>query len=410
MSWLHFWKMRKIKEYIKKVLSLCGVDHYAIMRWKGKDIAYNVNHTHYGKRTLMLYIVNPFFDKKLSESHQNHWQAIEMARIIGKQGFDVDVIDYKDSKIKLKYMYDMVVGLIPRGIDVYSKNLKRDAIRISYLTSMNFEFGYNAEKQRIEGVRNRRGTELQMRRFAGFEKYLPGKYIDKEIEQFDAVWYIGNAYNFHSYDKFNMPTSYFIKNNGYSFSDVENSYLRNSKNFLFFASSGQVHKGLDLLLEIFSENDMRDYRLYVCSNYEKEEDFCKEYYRELFATNNIIPCGFVDIESVKFKSIIKKCAYTILPSCSEGCAGSVLTAMSGGVIPIVSKECGFENDEVINLPDCNKETICQYIRIYSQKDKRWIEENAKKSMEVVKTRYSKADFSTSVRNAITDVLLRKSMI
>ena len=200
-----------------------------------------------------------------------------------------------------------------------------------------------------------------------------------------------------------MPPSYFIKNNGYLFPFAENIKLRNPQNFLFLGSMGQVHKGLDLLLEIFSEDNMRNYRLYVCSGYEKEEDFCKEYNKELFNTPNIIPCSFVDIESDKFKSIVEQCAYTILPSCSEGCAGSVLTAMSGGLIPIVSKECGFEDDEVINLPNCDKETIIQYIQRYSRKDQSWIEENAKKSIGIVKTRYSEDAFSKSVRDAITAI-------
>ena len=34
--------------------------------------------------------------------------------------------------------------------------------------------------------------------------------------------------------------------------------------------------------------------------------------------------------------MISTCAYTILPSCAEKCASSILTVMSGGLIPIVS--------------------------------------------------------------------------
>ena len=44
------------------------------------------------------------------------------------------------------------------------------------------------------------------------------------------------------------------------------------RNFLFFASKSQVQKGLDLLLEIFPRHP--DLHLYVCSEFEKEGDFC----------------------------------------------------------------------------------------------------------------------------------------
>ena len=114
--------------------------------------------------------------------------------------------------------------------------------------------------------------------------------------------------------------------------------------------------------------------------------------------------GFVDIHSEKFKDMISSCAYTILPSCAEGCAGSVLTVMSGGLIPIVSDVCGFDNGEAIILPDCNIETIAAYVKEYSQKCESWILENSRKSVEIVKRNYGKENFLKSVERAVEESL------
>ena len=86
-----------------------------------------------------------------------------------------------------------------------------------------------------------------------------------------------------------MPPSFRIVNSGYAFDWAKENIDRDSKSFVFFASSGQVHKGIDLLLELFSQQ-LKDYTLYVCSGYEQEEDFYQEYHKELYETSNIIRC------------------------------------------------------------------------------------------------------------------------
>lgn len=393
--------MRTIKNVIKKTLFFFHIDLntiVSIMRiFKKKvDVVYDVNSQPNLKcRCLLLYITQPFFSKQVSDRHQNQWQAREMARIIGSKGYIVDVVDFNNEKAQLKYMYDMIVGLIPRGIDIYSNNMNSGCIRIAYLTSMNLMVTSSNEEKRIEDLYKRRGVKLVPRRYAGM--------IQKEIENFDAVWYIGNSYNFHSYDCFKMPPVYYIKNNGYVFDWGNSSQKRDSKSFVFFGSLGQVHKGLDLLLEVFS-TITTDCKLYVCAGYESEADFCRIYHKELYESSNIIPMGFVDINGSEFKKMALSCAYAILPSCAEGCAGSVLSVMSGGIIPIVSNVCGFDDDEAINMPDCSIETIASFVREYSKKDNEWIAENSRKAINIVKTKFSQECFVNSVNLAIEGVL------
>lgn len=330
-----------------------------------------------------------------------------MARIIGSFGYNVDVVYNRDAEIaksnKLnKYKYDMIVGLIPRGIDFWTGHMNEGCIRVAYLTCMNLEVNAANQIKRLKDLEQRRGHKL------------PGRLIadeihTKDIENFNAAWNIGNAYNYHSYDSFKMPPMYYIKNNGYIFDWVNRDIIRDKHSFIFFNSRGMVHKGLDLLLEIFGREGF-PYNLYICSCFNEEKEFCAEYDQELYHRPNIFPIGFIDIHGPEFREVTEKCAYTILPSCAEGQAGSLLTMMSAGVIPIASKECGFDGDEVILLDDCKIETIERYIEEYAHKPDEWIHERSEFGIDLVKRKYTREDYCRSVREAMTATLKEAGLL
>ena len=351
----------------------------------------NVNKTNYDKKCLLIYITHPFV-WKINDTHQNQWQAAEMARIIGTFGYNVDVASCfrEDIFNQINNKYDLIIDIISREKNFWSHCMNEGCKIIMYATGSSHKFSYEQELQRLADLEQRRGVKLQLVRSS-----LEGTQNEREIENANLFWSIGNSYNLKSYDYLHIPPVCYIKNNGYNFDWLNLNITRNKKNFLYFASSGQVHKGLDLLLEIFSKPGF-EYNLYICSSLTREYDFCKEYKRELFEIPNIHTIGFIDINGSEFRELTEKCAYSIMPSCSEGLAGSILTVMSAGVIPIVSKECGFEDDEVINLPDCKIDTIEKFIRNYSAKPDEWIKQESSHVVEIVKTRYSRQNFTDSV--------------
>lgn len=383
--------MNTIKHLIKQILPKCVLRYIYIYIGRGHKID-DVFKTGFSKNCLLDYITNPFI-KGVSYTHQNSWQVIEIAKAISKFGYNVDVCDYNYNKSDFNKKYDLLIDLHPRDNAVYNKFLKPDCIKIAYLTGSNTSFSNVAEQKRINDVYRRRNIKLIPRRQAPL--------ISKRIENYDAIFFIGNEYNLKTYSEFKMPPVYFIKNTGYNFNFGNEK--RKANNFMFLGSAGQVHKGLDLLLEIFAQK-CRDCNLYVCSSFENESDFCEAYKHELYNTSNIHPIGFVDIKSDKFKEIAEKCAYMIMPSCSEGIAGSVLTAMSAGMIPIVSRECGFEDDEVIYLKDCSKECIEDSIKFYVSKDDKWIKNESEKAVKIVKERYSEECFVESIIQAFSNTL------
>jgi glycosyltransferase involved in cell wall biosynthesis len=356
-----------------------------------KELYENVNRTSYSKHCLILYVTTPFRTVLNNYNHQNIRQTLALSRIIGEFGYDVDVVDYDNYRVGLRKKYDLIIDLHPGANDIYKEFTTPDCKKIAYITGSNPTFSNHAEKERIESLAVRKGVRLDPVRHV--------EPINKEaMESCDMVMFMGNEYNLKTFNEFNLKKVFIISNNGYEFLKNNDFSKKNPRNFLFLGGKGQVHKGLDLLLDVFSKN--KDVNLYVCSLYRNEKDFCKLYERELFHSPNIIPVGFVSVGGKKLAAILKSCSYMLLPSCSEGKAGSVLTAMSAGLIPIVTRECGFEDDEVFHLEYVATDHIERMVVRFSSMDPDWIREKSEKTMELVNTRYSPKNYEDSVRTAM----------
>ena len=73
--------------------------------------------------------------------------------------------------------------------------------------------------------------------------------------------------------------------------------------FLWFYGYGAVHKGLDILLDIFSEK--KEYTLNIVGNIDTEKDFINIYAKELYSLPNIKYHGFLSPMSNEYKNVIK---------------------------------------------------------------------------------------------------------
>lgn len=376
--------MSKLKLLEKKFSSITGINNISI----------NVNNTSYDKNCLICYIRSPF-ENGPDSSHQNEVQIIEIAKIFKDLHYNVDVIDYRSKRVFLTRKYDVIFDICVKHTPIYRNNVGVNTKKIVYFTGSESKFANNAEKKRIVDLYVRRGVKLQLRRQAPL--------IDKSVENFDGAILIGNEHNFSTYHDFNFKQSFLVPNTGYDFNFEFDEEKKNSHSFLFFGSAGCVHKGLDLLLEIFSQLG-EPYILHVCGAYEAEKDFFEEYKSELLNTENIISHGFVDINSDVFRTICSECTFTILPSCSEACAGTIATCMSAGLIPICSRICGYEEDEVITLEDCQIDTIKSIITKAANMNLEEIKVKSEKSVRLTKQKYSMDNFRKKMTEAIRKIL------
>lgn len=149
-----------------------------------------------------------------------------------------------------------------------------------------------------------------------------------------------------------------IFNESYQFRDEEvKQWIPESKlRFLWFGSDGFIHKGCDLILDAFRQ--LPDYKIdfYGLSKSEKP-------LFEKLRPTNAKNCGRVDVQSDDFiEKVVSRHCFLLFPSCSEGMSTAVCTCMAHGIIPIVTKESGFEpHPSIIELHgwsvDDLKETI-----------------------------------------------------
>jgi len=102
--------------------------------------------------------------------------------------------------------------------------------------------------------------------------------------------------------------------------------------------------------------------LYICGPIDNEPQFKKIYYKELFQTPNITTYGFVKLNSKKFYELMRRCAFVIFPSCSEGGSPSVLNCIgNGGLIPIVSKYATITTGYEFLIEDLTVDAISKVI-------------------------------------------------
>ena len=332
---------KNIKNRIKKAgLKVCKIidsmNRYC--RWKcgdpaigGEHIVCNINYQDEKKqkRVLISYLDLIKTDSELCEEgavHTNRLELFQIIRYFIEQDYIVDVCanyDVDAVEIIRKHKYDIVFGL---GEVFRRVAAETDAYRILYLTENPYEISYMREKERIDYFYERTGKRIDFQRTGSFFK-------KDDVKLADAIICFGD-------DKFlshlNIPVRRILPSMIYNekFSDFSK---RGKTNFLVLGTDGFVHKGNDLLIEVFNKHPEWD--LYMCGH--SIEDTAREY--GYILNSNIHNCGYIDIRSDDFVELAEKCMFILLPSCSEAASTGVMTGMSHGMIPIIMKDNGMDN-------------------------------------------------------------------
>ena len=348
------------------------------------------------RHALLMYTVGAFRVPSAPAAHQNLAQQRELARALAELGYEVDVVDFDERRRSLlRHDYDLVMDLHPVEHPLYEGRLRPGAKRIAYLTGSDPEFSNAAEAARLADLERRRGVRLLPRRQCE-------PFPRRELESFDAFFYFGNDATLATYAGYRLPPCHRLPNHAYDDVTPTEAARRDPRRFLFLGGTGQVHKGLDLLLEVFAEE--ADLELVVCSPFHGERDFVRAYRRELSATPNIRAVGSVQVKSAGFRELQAGCGAMILPSCSEGQAGSVSTAFSYGIPCVVSAECGFDEPELLVLPDCRPATLRRVVRELAAQPPERLAERAAGSLALMRRDYRPAHYAAAVRAALARTL------
>jgi glycosyltransferase involved in cell wall biosynthesis len=347
---------------------------------------------------LLAYILEPFLlgdGESPSQSHTHHTESLLIAEALLNSGYNVDVIDYRNRVFSPVKSYNFFISARTNFVRI-SDRLNRDCIKIAHLDTAHFLFNNSAAYRRALEHQQRKG--LTSTSFRCIEHNLA-------VEHADYLTVLGNGFTRGTYDYsnkqiFTLPVP--APNVPLSSSNKDFSACR--KNFLWLGSGGLVHKGLDLVLDVFSE--LPDYHLTVCGPLDDpgEAEFRQQYFHELYKLPNIHAVGWVDVSSNQFSDIASDCVALIYPSCSEGQAGSVITSLQAGLIPLISYESGVDVHEFgVILNECSHSEIKDVIQSISAKQGQQLEEMSRKAYEYVKSFHAKEKYTKDFENIIATI-------
>lgn len=265
-------------------------------------------------------------------------EILSIVKVLSDLDYAIDIVDCNDLNV-LPFVeckeYDLVFGF---GEVFYQLTLKYpNAMSIMYMTEHHPDFADREEKKRIAYFYERHKKKARIVRSGNYYKshYFNQTYshiitmseVDPYLKEYKTPFTI-------------FPTG--VLNDSFNFGKKEYSAAKN--HFLWLGSYGAVHKGLDLLLDVFEKRE--DIVLHIAGLSEEDENLLQPKKRA-----NIVNHGYINIKTKAFLELVEKCSFNILPSCSEGFSTAITTGMLHGLIPIVMKGTGFNrlNDKAIFL-------------------------------------------------------------
>jgi glycosyltransferase involved in cell wall biosynthesis len=347
------------------------------------------------KNVLFSYLTYPF-RKNLADrsfdTHSNPWECLQMAKIWVNCGFNVDIIDWDNNTFIPEKDYSIFID-IHSNMERLAPLMEKNCKKILHITGAYWLFQNDAENKRLLDLKARRGISLQPRR-----QVPPSNGIDYA----DCATILGNEFTQGTFSFSGKPLYPVPLSTAVQYPLIEKNFREINKSFLWFGSSGMVHKGLDLVIEAFSA--LPDYKLTVCGPVNLEPDFEKEYYHELYQSPNIRTTGFIDIKSDQFLNIIKNTCALIYPSCSEGQAGSVITCLHAGLIPVISYESGVDVEDFgIILKECSIDEIIRSIKQISQKPEHELHSMSEKAWCYARKHHTREKFAEDYEKFVNEI-------
>ncbi|ERT67842.1 glycosyltransferase, group 1 family protein [Cetobacterium somerae ATCC BAA-474] len=352
----------------------------------------NLDLTKNQKRVLISYI-GYFSTANLNDTigHTNLLESIQIINIFKELGCIIDIVDCNSDE-SLKFFtcekYDIIFGFGEVFYEI--AKLNPTAKKIIYVTENHPELSLKKETERNKYFYERTGKKIPLRRTGIYYKEEHFRNVDYAIIMGEITPF--ERYNIPIYDVF--PTGFLNQKYIFKTRSLEES----KKNFLWLGSNGAVHKGLDLLIEIFKKNP--EITLHICG-FNPEEKYLK-----IPKLKNIINYGRIDIQGDKFLELVDVCSYIILPSCSEGCATSVLTGMLHSLIPIVCEETGFSKlgENAHYLKDYKIEYLQQEILKLSLKNINDLKKNHEKVYKYARENFTINNFTKNLKNIIGEII------
>lgn len=324
--------------------------------------------------------------------HTNIFEVLELINVFIKLGFSVDILNNDDIeaiKIIDAEKYDIILGF-GKVFEQLSK-ITNKAIKIIYVTENEPKLSEKKEIERIIYFYERKKKKVKIERSG---KY----YTEKSFDNVNYALIMSDIKNFHKYNlkKYDIcPTGFINK----KFVNIEKKYNHSKKNFIWLGSRGAIHKGLDIVVDIFKKN--KDIHLYICGLTSGDRKILK-----IKDSENIKDIGKININSDEFLQLVNKCSFMIQPSCSEACSTAVLTGIRHGLIPIIIKDSGMDkiSNYCITSSSYKVEDLEEIIKKSINLDNNWIKEKQFYNFEEGNKYFCLEYFINTIKKHIEDIL------
>lgn len=347
-------------------------------------------------RALVSYLALPLIiPKRLRQTVQfsNNGIAQEIPRALNELGYVVDIVDYLTVP-RLNRHYDVFIGHGVLSYHQISRQLDAEATRICFATGASWRFANVAEGRRLLDIAERHGFLLPP------ERNLPDEdaaYLDSR-----AIVCLGDAFTRNTYG--DLRDKVVCINNAafpvHLLPSQSDKSSGSAKRFLFFAGGGNVHKGLDLLLEAIAGTP---YELFVCQHI--QPDFGRVFSHWLEDLPNVHVLGYIPQRSREFLDLVRACSWCVLPTCSEGQPGTVVECMAHGLIPIVSRESGMGlGDLGLTIPELSVSGVRSSLDTAANMDPGQISALSGEVARLASVDFSPASFRSSFKRAVAAAL------
>jgi glycosyltransferase involved in cell wall biosynthesis len=349
------------------------------------------------KRALLSYLPEPIASELGGEKiirFSNSGLGLSWAQVLNELGYIVDIISWDDKDFVPAKKYDLVVFHGGKNFQHISTNLQGNPPIIHFLTGSYWKFNNDEEDKRLNDFYKRQGVKLARDRYIYDSE-------DTVNEAANGIIVLGDPSMRSTYPA-NYKKVLTINNASYPddhFDTYKKDYASARQNFLFFAGSGNIHKGLDLLLDAFKGLSLH---LYIVTVPDQE---LLAAYKDVLKQPNIHLVGEVGMRSPEFYEVMDKCAFVILPSCSEGQAGSVVEAMNQGLIPIVSKATRLDARAYgVVLETVSIRSIQRVVKKMSVLSPAEVKKLSLKTRTTAQTEHSAAHFRSTLKQLIIELL------
>lgn len=332
--------------------------------------------------------------------HSSKWRSKNIVDIFLEMGYDVDAINYNNNNFIPSKKYNIIFD-IHQNLARLGPLFPRTTINILHSTGSYPLYAANRELARVSNLMERK------------KKYYAPKRICETV-YFKHSLEIANVCSLHgnAHTKNTFPVEYRDKITlipvTYSLSVQKELNQPLGDEYLWFYGSGSVHKGLDILLDLFSQN--QNYKLNIVGNVDYETDFMQIYKDELNNLPNIKYHGFIDPLSDQFKQIIQRCFAFIAPSCSESTSTAAVTCLNIGLYPIYSIDNGLTlpEDTGYLLENCSHDEILKAVKRVSGYSEKKIKDEIKAIRSFITKRHSRENFTEQMRNFLETAILSKN--